>query len=177
MVTMLSVLWLCSFTQATAQNVPDGQQKNLSQSIQPLVQSSPFPAPEADDVTFVVDDAPGLDTGCTFRSGGPLVFEIPVDRFIGDVDKLLAGGAIEKNAFLRMPAFDVDFDGAPGFPPERDRVYSTVKSSKASSILAPTIYGSSTASRSRLTRSNFPTRGMVAQLNRKRIALRLRSMS
>jgi len=31
-------------------------------------------------------------------------------------------GAIEPNAELRMPAYDVDFAGAPGFPPERDRV-------------------------------------------------------
>lgn len=89
--------------------------------VQPqTVRTSPFEAPPADDSTFVVDDAPKLDTGCTFRSGGPLTFSLPVIRFVGDVDKLLARGAIAPKASLRMPSFDVDVAGGP--PPERDRV-------------------------------------------------------
>ncbi len=83
-------------------------------------QTSPFAPPDKDDVTFVVDDAPGLDTGCTFRSGGPLIFNVPITRHIGDRDKLLASGAIKPTATLRMPAFDVDYNGSP--PPERNRV-------------------------------------------------------
>ena len=87
------------------------------------VQSSPFPPPEANDQTFVIDDGPGLDTGCTFRSGGPLVFSIKVNRVVGDVAQLLANDMISENAVLRMPAFDVDFDAnVPPYAPERDRV-------------------------------------------------------
>ena len=88
--------------------------------LSPQVQSSPFAPPAKNDVTFTVDTAPGLDTGCTFRGGGPLTFDIPVTRYVGDVQKLLASGAIKATATLRMPAFDVDFKGYP--PPERDRV-------------------------------------------------------
>jgi triacylglycerol esterase/lipase EstA (alpha/beta hydrolase family) len=85
--------------------------------------SSPFDPPEANDQTFVVDQAGGLDTGCTFRGGGPLVFAIEIDRAVGNKDDLLAAGAISETATLRMPAFDVDFDAVvPGFNPERDRV-------------------------------------------------------
>ena len=42
--------------------------------------------PTATDTTFVVDQAPSLDTGCTFRSGGPLRFTITIDRVVGDVN-------------------------------------------------------------------------------------------
>jgi len=85
--------------------------------------SSPFAPPQSNDHTFVVDEGPGLDTGCTFRSGGPLVFTIDVGRYPGNIDKLIENGLIEKTAELKMPAYDVDFDGAPGYNPERDRVY------------------------------------------------------
>jgi hypothetical protein len=86
--------------------------------------SSPFTPPEANDATFVVDQGPGLDTGCTFRDGSPLVFTIEVDRVVGDVTKLKAEGMIGETAALRMPAYDVDFDAVvPPYNPERDRVY------------------------------------------------------
>ncbi len=86
--------------------------------------SSPFDAPAGTDTVFVVDEAPGLDTGCTFRSGGPLVFDIDVTRYVGDVNALVAAGAMAPTARLRMPAFDVDFDAvvSNGFP-ERDEVW------------------------------------------------------
>ena len=85
--------------------------------------SSPFAPPEADDAHFVVDRGPGLDTGCTFRSGGPLRFDIEVDRVAGDIAKLKAAGLVGQMARLQMPAFDVDFfGGGGGFNPERDRV-------------------------------------------------------
>lgn len=114
-------LWLGIKCGAIAQDIHQNQPGVQAPQIQ-AVRSSPFPAPEKNDTTFVVDDSPGLDTGCTFRSGGPLIFSIPVTRFVGDVSKLLANKAIEPNAELHMPAFDVDFAGAPGYPPERDRV-------------------------------------------------------
>jgi hypothetical protein len=84
--------------------------------------TSPFPAPEKTEQTFVIDDGSGLDTGCTFRSGGPLRIRLPIDRHIGDVARLRAGGLVPATVRLEMPAFDVDTAGAPGFPPERDRV-------------------------------------------------------
>lgn len=85
--------------------------------------SSPFNPPEMNDTTFVVDCGGGLDTGCTFRDGSPLVFNIEVTRVVGDVDKLKANGLISEMATLQMPAFDVDFFGGGGqFNPERDRV-------------------------------------------------------
>ncbi len=86
--------------------------------------SSPFPAPEKTDTVFVVDEAAGLDTGCTFSSAGDLVFTIDIDRYVGDVDLLRANGLICETVLLRMPAFDVDFDAdVSGFEPERDEVY------------------------------------------------------
>lgn len=86
--------------------------------------SSPFPPREPNDSLFVVDEGPGLDTGCTYRSGSPLEFDIEVDRVLGEAerDQLLANGLISTTASLRMPAYDVDFAGAPGVHPERDRV-------------------------------------------------------
>jgi hypothetical protein len=87
--------------------------------------SSPFAPPKVDDSTFVVDSGGGLDTGCTFRSGGPLVFDIPVNRAFTaqDVAELKQKGLISTNAVVRMPAYDIDFDGGGGvYAPERDRV-------------------------------------------------------
>ena len=85
--------------------------------------SSPFDPPKANDTTFVVDQGGGLDTGCTFRSGGPLVFSIKIGRVIGDLDLLRQNSMISETAELRMPAFDVDFDAVvPPFNPERDRL-------------------------------------------------------
>ncbi|MFL6291924.1 MAG: choice-of-anchor X domain-containing protein, partial [Thermoanaerobaculia bacterium] len=85
--------------------------------------SSPFNPPEANDTTFVVDQDAGLDTGCTFRGGGPLVFTIEVGRVVGDVQRLKQNGLISDMVELNMPAYDVDFDAyVPPYNPERDRV-------------------------------------------------------
>ena len=93
--------------------------------------TSPFTPPKESDIVFVVDSAPGLDTGCTFRSGGPLVFDIEITRWVGPVDAsghlldpaaLVAAGVLSANASVILPAFDVDVNGAPGFPPEVDRI-------------------------------------------------------
>jgi hypothetical protein len=84
---------------------------------------SPFDPPEKNDATFVIDQSAGLDTGCTFRSGGPLVFTIEVGRVVGNVSTLKQNGLISETAELNMPAFDVDFDAVvPPYNPERDRV-------------------------------------------------------
>ncbi len=88
---------------------------------------SPFNPPEASDSTFVVDTGwSGLDTACTFRSGGPLVFQVQVDRAFAseDVQRLKEEGLISEYATLRMPAFDVDIDyGGSDYAPEADRVF------------------------------------------------------
>ena len=97
------------------------------------VGASPFDPPTATDTHFVVDQAPGLDTGCTFRSGGPLRFSVKIDRVVGQVNAdgtladpvtLVNNKVVSKFVTLRMPAFDVDFDAvlAPPDQPERDRV-------------------------------------------------------
>lgn len=89
---------------------------------------SPNGAPKADDTLAVADTGPGLDTRCTFRSGGPLEIDIPVNRVVtgvGGVDsagRLLAPGPLialqylSAKARIRVAAYDVDED-------EIDRVY------------------------------------------------------
>ncbi len=108
----------------SAQDIPQAQPGPRLQS-KAHFGSSPFDPPKADDSSFVVDQGGGLDSGCTFRSGGPLVFQIPVKRVLDAEhrDRLLANGLLSKTAVLRMPAFDVDFDAVvPPFNPERDRI-------------------------------------------------------
>jgi hypothetical protein len=81
--------------------------------------------PEKTDMVFLVDVAPGLDTGCVFNDRSPLVFDIPVDRVIGgDVAALVAKGLLSDTVELTMPAYDVDYDASAGNgnAPERDRV-------------------------------------------------------
>jgi triacylglycerol lipase len=82
-------------------------------------------------VLFVVDGAAGLDTGCTFRSGGPLRFDVEITRWVGPVDgdgklidapALISAGVLSPTATLVLPAFDVDVNGAPDVPPEVDQI-------------------------------------------------------
>lgn len=96
--------------------------------------TSPFaPEPPKDDRNFVIDAGAGLDTGCTFRGGGPLVIRVPVTRYLGpvnadgtlvDADSLVAAGLLSPFALLKMPAYDVDFATpvSPPTQPERDRI-------------------------------------------------------
>src|SRR5688572_9315748 len=96
--------------------------------------SSPFAPPEADDQHFVSDQGSGLDTGCTFRSGGPLLIRVMIDRYVGPTNPdgtlqnatdLIARGIIGPRAYLRMPAFDVDSGAILPAPeePEIDKVF------------------------------------------------------
>jgi len=95
-------------------------------------QSSPIPAPEANDELFVVNQGPDLDTNCTYASGGPFVIELKVTRYVGETDsqgflispdELVAKGIVSAKARLRMPAFDVDSSAVlPGYQPEIDVV-------------------------------------------------------
>jgi triacylglycerol esterase/lipase EstA (alpha/beta hydrolase family) len=94
--------------------------------------ASPFDPARKSDHVFVKDEqSPGLDSGCTFRSGGPLEFDVDVTRFVGetnadgtlkDVGALVAEGVLSANATLSLPAFDVDLVAPPDVQPERDRI-------------------------------------------------------
>lgn len=88
------------------------------------VGGSPFAPPEERQQIVVVDQGPKLDTGPIYRSGGPIIVDIPVDRYFGDIGKLQAHQLIGQTFELQMPAFDVDFDGSgrTDVAPERDRV-------------------------------------------------------
>lgn len=88
----------------------------------PFQTTSPFQPPKANDYTFIVNSGAGLDTGCTYRSGGPLLITLPIDRVLGDLNKLKQNGLVPANVRIEFPAYDVDSAGAPGVPPERDRV-------------------------------------------------------
>lgn len=102
---------------------PPQPRASVSAAATPHIGFSPFAPPEKNDTTFVIDSAGGLDTGCSFRSDGPLVFDIPVDRYPGDINRLLSAGLTDQTAHLRLPAFDVDFfGGAEDGEPERDRI-------------------------------------------------------
>jgi triacylglycerol lipase len=92
---------------------------------------SPFDPRDEDDTLFVVDTGSGLDTGCTFRDGGPFMIHLKVKRYVGpvggdgkllDAQGLIDRGLIGPKAHIRLPAFDVDVNGAPGFPPEVDNI-------------------------------------------------------
>jgi len=115
-------IWGYTAPFAYAQDSRNNDGVNATAVNQPTVRSSPFDPEEPNDALFVVDDASGLDTGCSFRSDGPLVFEIEVTRYIGDLQKLKDNKLLGEKAMLRMPAFDVDSAGGGEVNPEFDRV-------------------------------------------------------
>ncbi|MGD8589541.1 MAG: alpha/beta hydrolase [Chromatiales bacterium] len=89
--------------------------------------------PPTSDTTFVADDGSGLDTGCTYRNGGPLRIEVPIDRYVGEVDTdghlvnlndLIANHVIGDKAYVRLPAWDIDINGGgSSYAPEHDRLF------------------------------------------------------
>lgn len=96
--------------------------------------TSPFPPPDEKLGIYVANSGPGLDTGCTYRSGGPLLIKIPVPKVVNDrqlnpdgtlVDaaKLVSNGVLSAQATIRFPVYDID-DKAQvnGIAPEVDRV-------------------------------------------------------
>ena len=101
-----------------------------SSGLRPAVTShsgfSPFSPRDEDDTLFVADTGSGLDTGCTFRDGSPLVIHVKVKRYVGDDPNDAASkGLLSKQAHIRLPAFDVDVNGgdpANGIQPEVDRI-------------------------------------------------------
>jgi hypothetical protein len=92
---------------------------NLEVSKEDDPTQNPLAPPRATDSSFVATDQPGLNTGCTYRSSGPLRIEIPIDRVVGDLDpssgkleepeSLIDNHIISRYATLRLPAWDVNY--------------------------------------------------------------------
>ena len=132
----LAILILIS-TSVWAQKSPpcqnDGPNPNCGPSLLATngTTSSPIAPLKATDTRFVINDGSGLDTGCTYRPDGPLVISLPIKRVVGATsgngtlqfpNQMIASGVLSPMARLRMPAFDVDLEGAAGVPPELDYV-------------------------------------------------------
>lgn len=96
--------------------------------------SSPFEPPESDLGVFVVNSGGGLDTGCTFRSGGPLIINVPIPAVVNplridgngnltNVQQLIKDKVIGAFAVIRFPVFDIDNEAVvTGAAPEIDAV-------------------------------------------------------
>lgn len=94
--------------------------------------TSPFEPPAENDHSFITDGAPKLDTGCIYRSSGPITYNVMITRHVGALNSdgtlknaaaLVAAGLISRTATLIMPAFDVDSNATvANIQPERDRV-------------------------------------------------------
>lgn len=81
--------------------------------------SSPFQPPEQRWGRYVINSGPGLDTGCTFRSEGPLIIqfrvfatmnpaELNADGTLKDPQKLINKKVLDRFVTLSMPVFDID---------------------------------------------------------------------
>ncbi len=96
--------------------------------------SSPFTPPEPKLGVYVVNSGSGLDTGCTYRSGGPLRIRLPIPKVVNDnqlnadgslinPSELVANGVLAAQAVLRFPVFDIDDKAVvQGAAPEVDRL-------------------------------------------------------
>ena len=97
--------------------------------------SSPFPPPAEDMGKYVKNSGAGLDSGCTYRGGGPLVVQLSVpspvnetqlkgDGTLKDPAKLIADKVVGARAKISFPVFDIDdkavTDGS--YFPEVDRL-------------------------------------------------------
>jgi len=139
--SLTSAFVLATASAAFAQTLPPTSDAAQRRGVVPAAmlaaasgpRTSPFDPPKTNDHSFVTDAAPGLDTGCTFRSGGPLIFNIEITRYVGELNSdgtlkdaaaLVAAGLLSPTATLIQPAFDVDSSTPvpPPFQPERDRV-------------------------------------------------------
>lgn len=90
------------------------------------VRAQNYPPPLKEDVTFV--ETSGGDLGeIHFRSDGIIQIPLWIDRFFGDQeerDRQLEIGALPKNVYLYLPAWDVDVHGGAGYcNPECDQVF------------------------------------------------------
>ena len=96
--------------------------------------TSPFPPPEEDMGKYVINSGGGLDTGCTFRSGGPLIVRLKVpapvnktqlnaDGTLKNAAAMVAAKVVGARAKVSFPVFDIDDKAVvPGIAPEVDRL-------------------------------------------------------
>lgn len=96
--------------------------------------SSPFAPPQGRLGVYVLNSGGGLDTGCTFRSGSPLIVRVTVpapfnsnqlnsDGTLKDPSKLTSKGILGSFANVRFPVYDIDSGAATyGYAPEVDNV-------------------------------------------------------
>jgi pimeloyl-ACP methyl ester carboxylesterase len=96
--------------------------------------SSPFTPPEAKLGVYVINSGGGLDTGCTYRSGSPLIVRLRIpasfsekqlnaDGTLKDAAGMVRRGVLGANAVVRFPVFDIDSSASTsGFAPEVDHV-------------------------------------------------------
>ncbi|MGD9164818.1 MAG: hypothetical protein PVF13_08675, partial [Chromatiales bacterium] len=96
--------------------------------------TSPFPPPNEELGIYVINSGAGLDTGCTYRGGGPLLINLEVpatmnpnelnpDGTLKDVNKLVTNKVIGSTAKISLPIYDIDDKAnTSGFMPEIDRV-------------------------------------------------------
>lgn len=97
--------------------------------------TSPFNPPEEKLGIYVANAGPGLDTGCTFRGGGPLIIKVNVPKVVNEKQigsdgiltnpqKLVTNGVLSAQAVIRFPVFDIDDKAVTNgsFAPEVDRV-------------------------------------------------------
>ena len=87
---------------------------------------SQFPAPTPEDVTFVKTSGDSLGY-IHFRSDGPIIINLPIERYFGDAKerkKQHENGLLADRFQLYMPAWDVDQYGGDGhIQSEVDRVF------------------------------------------------------
>lgn len=128
----LSVL-LLSPSFVNANDVPDSHELR---TFSMRLQSSGIAPPQEELGVYVVNSGPGLDTGCTFASGGPLLISLPVPLVVnpnvlltdGRIDPNKLGtmqqkGVISPSARISMPVFDIDSNASvPNIAPEIDVV-------------------------------------------------------
>lgn len=97
--------------------------------------TSPFTPPTEKLGTYVINAGAGLDTGCTYRSGGPLVINLALPKVVADsqlnpdgtlknATALVNSQVISAQATIRFPVFDIDDKADTGgvIQPEIDRV-------------------------------------------------------
>lgn len=97
--------------------------------------SSPFDPPEEKLGVYVVNSGSGLDTGCTFRGGGPLIIQLPVPAVVNanqissdgtllNASDLVNNGVLGAQAVLRFPVYDIDSGAnmSPPYHPEVDDI-------------------------------------------------------
>lgn len=97
-----------------------------------------YPIPEEDHLGYYsIDSGPGLDTGCSFRSEGPLVINLPVPVTLNPIhlnsdgtikkemiEKLIENKVVSERAKIELPVWDVDSDAnVAGIQPEINKVY------------------------------------------------------